>query len=234
MQLREGPDVSTLGVVEPPAPKTPLPPSHRRPAASTLVVVPPTPEGRSHHPLSISTSPLPHSGVASPVDVPPNVDPDSLELQNKRRSMFRSPGLASSPDLATLLRKAKENGGIVSGSGAAATGASQRHQQEEGGLAPGEASGAGFLSPSHNSPRLRGSSSTSSFSMVSGSTAPRKEGGSDPSTLLSANRGTNVGASPAGPKPEWSLTSPRARSGSKVCVKLSRIEFFFFLFGLCS
>ena len=33
------------------------------------------------------------------------------EVQTKRRSLYRSPGTSSSPDLATLLRKAKERGG---------------------------------------------------------------------------------------------------------------------------
>lgn len=50
-------------------------------------------------------------------------DAEEAERQTNRRSMYRSPGTSSSPDLATLLRKAKERGGSgpggAGGSGAA-------------------------------------------------------------------------------------------------------------------
>ena len=139
--------------------------------------------------------------------------------------MFRSPGSASSPDLATLLRKARENGGVVvpggssSNSNSAAAAATTPSQDDAGhGLTPGESSGAGFLSPGQSSPRLRGSSSTSSFSMISAvPRTPGKEGTAETSgrPSLTVNGGTDVGTSPA-PSKEWSMTSPRARSGSKV------------------
>ncbi|KAF8493600.1 hypothetical protein JB92DRAFT_1163112 [Gautieria morchelliformis] len=218
-QLREGPDVAALGVVE----SSPAP--QRRPNTNTTIntiVVPPTPEGRTAAAEGSvqgpSSSSSPHPSSPSPQDVSPSRDPDALELQNKRRSMFRSPGSASSPDLATLLRKAKEKesaGGAMPGCGLAAT---QRQAQEEGGLAPNEASGAGFLSPSQTSPRLRGSSSTSSFSAVSGAPRmPAKEAAAEPPgrPSLSDNGRNSPGASPSAPKSQWSLTSSRARSGSK-------------------
>ncbi|KAJ3989132.1 hypothetical protein F5890DRAFT_136060 [Lentinula detonsa] len=41
-------------------------------------------------------------------------DDDNNTRHVNRRSMYRSPGTSSSPDLATLLRKAKERGGVVS------------------------------------------------------------------------------------------------------------------------
>ncbi|KAJ3936950.1 MAG: hypothetical protein NXY57DRAFT_32129 [Lentinula lateritia] len=41
-------------------------------------------------------------------------DDDNTARHVNRRSMYRSPGTSSSPDLATLLRKAKERGGLVS------------------------------------------------------------------------------------------------------------------------
>lgn len=47
-------------------------------------------------------------------------DAEEAERQTNRRSMYRSPGTSSSPDLATLLRKTKERSG--SGSGAAGDG----------------------------------------------------------------------------------------------------------------
>ncbi|KAG8907445.1 hypothetical protein FRB99_004240 [Tulasnella sp. 403] len=40
---------------------------------------------------------------------------DDIELHTKRRSLFRSPGTSSSPDLATLVRKTKERGGVAAG-----------------------------------------------------------------------------------------------------------------------
>ncbi|KDR75929.1 hypothetical protein GALMADRAFT_515159 [Galerina marginata CBS 339.88] len=40
-------------------------------------------------------------------------DVEEAERQTNRRSMYRSPGTSSSPDLATLLRKAKERGGAL-------------------------------------------------------------------------------------------------------------------------
>ncbi|KAJ4483460.1 hypothetical protein J3R30DRAFT_1783685 [Lentinula aciculospora] len=43
-------------------------------------------------------------------------DDDNNTRHVNRRSMYRSPGTSSSPDLATLLRKAKERGGVVSSS----------------------------------------------------------------------------------------------------------------------
>lgn len=214
VQLREGPDVATLGIVD--STPTPSPQRPQQHPVNTLVVVPPTPEARSQA----------ASGSTAAVSSSPrggDAEPDELELQNKRRSMFRSPGSASSPDLATLLRKAKENGGVVPGSGAVAgagaVGGAQRQAQEETGLMPSDS----FLSPNQSSPRLRGSSSTSSFSLVSApSTAqaprtPVKESAVEPTGRPSlSGRGTDSGTSLAASKPEWSLTSPRARSGSKV------------------
>ncbi|KAH9931131.1 uncharacterized protein BXZ73DRAFT_90208 [Epithele typhae] len=60
--------------------------------------------------LSAPPSPLAQRGARGGPRQPatPTVSPD---YQTRRRSMYRSPGTASSPDLATLLRKAKERGG---------------------------------------------------------------------------------------------------------------------------
>ena len=54
---------------------------------------------------SSSSSTRGQSSVSSGSDI--FYDAEDSELQTKRRSMYRSPGTASSPDLATLLRKAK-------------------------------------------------------------------------------------------------------------------------------
>ncbi|KAF7376130.1 Sec7-like domain belongs to guanine nucleotide exchange factors [Mycena sanguinolenta] len=86
-QLREGLDVDKLGLDSPsPRRTTPTTPA-------TPVVVPPTP-----------------TGAAGPSRRPPSPmsDEEDPERSAYRRSMYRAPGTASSPDLATLLRKAKD------------------------------------------------------------------------------------------------------------------------------
>ncbi|KAK7057207.1 hypothetical protein R3P38DRAFT_2839951 [Favolaschia claudopus] len=99
-KLSEGLDISQLGLLESPAP-SPLRGSTPARQPSTPVVVPPTPltplAGPSRRPAS------PHSD-----------DDEDPDRNASRRSMYRSPGTSSSPDLATLLRKAKERGTVLS------------------------------------------------------------------------------------------------------------------------
>lgn len=92
-KLREGLDVSQLGI------DSPSPSPMRKTTPGTPVVVPPTP-----------------TPVAGPSRRPPSPLSDDDDDRNNanRRSMYRSPGTSSSPDLATLLRKARERGSIVS------------------------------------------------------------------------------------------------------------------------
>ncbi|KAJ7462291.1 hypothetical protein B0H11DRAFT_2285624 [Mycena galericulata] len=96
--LKEGLDVNTLGV------ETPSP---RRGTPGTPTVIPATPTPVAG-PSRVSASP---SGSSSNEIYYDTEDPDRVAA---RRSMYRSPGTSSSPDLATLLRKAKERGGVVS------------------------------------------------------------------------------------------------------------------------
>ncbi|KDQ21537.1 hypothetical protein BOTBODRAFT_50158 [Botryobasidium botryosum FD-172 SS1] len=131
VMLTEGRDVNALGagaLTTPP----PLPSfrsdlnssspssSHRGPSSHsrsyhkqsghppTPIIVPPTPDERPDH----AAAPVaPPSRCFSPFDQ--SYDVDDHDLQTKRRSMFRSPGTSSSPDLAALVRKARERGGIV-------------------------------------------------------------------------------------------------------------------------
>ncbi|KAF9452365.1 hypothetical protein P691DRAFT_661128, partial [Macrolepiota fuliginosa MF-IS2] len=87
----------------------------------TPVVVPPTPTPTTsttgHSPATPST--FPSTTAASPTasqtqhDVFYDAVEDTTERQTNRRSIYRSPGTSSSPDLATLLRKAKERGGVI-------------------------------------------------------------------------------------------------------------------------
>ncbi|KAH9935590.1 uncharacterized protein B0H18DRAFT_1207160 [Fomitopsis serialis] len=82
-------------------------PHHRAPT--------PSPVASPHPPPSASSSTrsnLAPSSSSSTADFLPE-EPDG-EYHTKRRSMYRSPGTASSPDLATLLRKAKARGSAPS------------------------------------------------------------------------------------------------------------------------
>ncbi|KAI0769773.1 hypothetical protein BD413DRAFT_604874 [Trametes elegans] len=105
-----GADISNTSIGSFSSPSSPLQRGYLQPA--TPIVVPPTPSpvnsaGRHAAPSAGSlTSP---SSSTSEVFYDAPEDPD---YQTKRRSMYRSPGTASSPDLATLLRKAKERTGV--------------------------------------------------------------------------------------------------------------------------
>ncbi len=77
---------------------------------STPIIVPPTPSPGNSAPRSglVSASATPPSSSTSEVFYDA---PEEIDYQTRRRSMYRASGTASSPDLATLLRKAKERGG---------------------------------------------------------------------------------------------------------------------------
>lgn len=110
--LKEGLDVNALGV-ESPMPATRafhsphLPPKPTQPA--TPIVVPPTPSPVAGPSSSIRVVSPPSSSSPSSGDI--FFDSNDVDHQVKRRSMYRSPGTSSSPDLATLLRKTKEKSG---------------------------------------------------------------------------------------------------------------------------
>jgi PH/SEC7 domain-containing protein len=123
--LREGVDVNSLGVdASPanskgwssPATNTPVARSISRVALrpSTPLVVPPTPSPAPSSSIRLMTTNTTSSAVGSllqPSSSPqPDDDLEDSERQTNRRSLYRSPGTSSSPDLATLLRKAKERG----------------------------------------------------------------------------------------------------------------------------
>jgi hypothetical protein len=108
VKLREGPDISLLGITDSPGPpkhsqfSTPSKDTPRFQQPATPTVIPPTPElGSSQAQSSVSHS------LQSPSSRHPGLGKD-LETQSKRRSVLRSPGTASSPDLATLIKKAKD------------------------------------------------------------------------------------------------------------------------------
>ncbi|KAG1870198.1 hypothetical protein DFJ58DRAFT_653231 [Suillus subalutaceus] len=121
VKLRESLDINTLGVSNSPAPPaheftsaSARPPSResrtlltRAHAPPTPVIVPPTP----------SPGPCPGpSSARCPSTTSSNevfFDAEDPDMQTRRRSLYRAPGTSSSPDLATLVRKAKERGGVV-------------------------------------------------------------------------------------------------------------------------
>jgi PH/SEC7 domain-containing protein len=110
--LKEGVDVNSLGVDASPSPMkhnfgspSPPPKEFKWMQPATPVVVPPTPSPSG--PGSVRPA-EPSPASSSIQDVFYN--PDDADMQSKRRSLYRSPGTSSSPDLATLLRKAKERG----------------------------------------------------------------------------------------------------------------------------
>ncbi|KXN90627.1 PH and SEC7 domain-containing protein C11E3.11c, partial [Leucoagaricus sp. SymC.cos] len=137
--LREGVDVNTLGqglsppplnksysssyspVPSPVGPRARMNPRTNTPMRlgqpGTPVVVPPTPTPATATP-GPSSSPNPASTTTPPAQGQSDVvyDPadDNTERQTNRRSIYRSPGTSSSPDLTTLLRKAKERGDSTS------------------------------------------------------------------------------------------------------------------------
>lgn len=142
--LREGVDINTLGldssppltaksynssfspVPSPVGPRarmtnrstTPMKP--RQPG--TPIIVPPTPTLVSDATIpgqSSSSTPETTFSTSSPRpqnqnDILHDPTEDDTERQTNRRSLYRSPGTSSSPDLTTLLRKAKERGGVIS------------------------------------------------------------------------------------------------------------------------
>jgi PH/SEC7 domain-containing protein len=160
--IKEGVDIQSLG-------KSPISPGVNTPTTAggfgssssgfprfnTPIVVPPTPSPMQAQPpppiVDISAA----EGEEGEEEEDHEVD---IDLQTKRRSMFRSPGTSSSPDLATLVRKAKARGGVVGMSLNDEGGGVQETQMA---LAPPSSFHA-MLSPTPEQKRGRSNSTTSS------------------------------------------------------------------------
>lgn len=192
VMLTEGQDVNAFGADSPaPSPLFTSPKDAQTPRLvqpSTPVVVPPTPSPTTGGGASSSSSGrqfTPSPASSSRDDLFYDAVEDS-ERQTNRRSMYRSPGTSSSPDLATLLRKAKERGGVVGVHGKK----EKRHEKPPP------------LPGSHD--RLNGTRPRSSTSSHAN--------GSSPVTPLSKGKSrTNESYN----SPDWVLTSPRGRNASK-------------------
>lgn len=124
-------------------------------------------------PTVVPPTPYPNGSPADPSQVNNSFDTSvdqsttaPIDNSTKRRSLLRSAGTASSPDLATLVRKAKERGGIIG------AGNSKLGPQDQSDAYPSASSSSGqhapsaFLSPNASNPRTRATSSTSSFSII--------------------------------------------------------------------
>ncbi len=155
--IKEGIDVDNLGQdLTPPVSALSSSPSSRpysmvHSTANTPVLARPTFKMSPTSPASRPPASASTSASSSSNDL--FYDAEDPDYQARRRSMYRSQGTASSPDLATLVRKAKQRGSILPSQIA---GKDRRHDN-----APPLPSGP--HAASKLSPRPRDTSSTSSL-----------------------------------------------------------------------
>ncbi|KAF8274417.1 hypothetical protein EI94DRAFT_683964 [Lactarius quietus] len=160
--IKEGIDVDALGQdLAPPANNLSSPPTNshsmvQSPSSAQLKTSPTSPASRP--PASASTS-----ASSSSNDL--FYDAEDPEYQSRRRSMYRSQGTASSPDLATLVRKAKQRGRILP------TGKDRRQE-----TAPPLPSGPHAPSDLSSRPRNASSASSSGYSVPTVSPPPMPKG----------------------------------------------------------
>lgn len=222
VMLKEGPDISTLGVDAATPTSSPhsnyfmspssLPQPMRRAKdgqPSTPTVVPPTPSPST----STATGPS-LSRVLSPAPSSSSghyFDAEDGDLQTKRRSMFRSPGSASasSPDLATLVRKTKEKSRTPQGQSRG------KDSQEHPSAFRTDALSPGLLPQQGESSRTRQRSSTTVQSQEpplshSNMSHQNNKGRSSKSHRVLGRDQDDRPNSPVGS--EWVMASPRSRS----------------------
>lgn len=169
MVIKEGIDFDSLGLGEDSAPalkylssSPPLsPPSSSD--SRTQSMVPP----RAKNSLASST-PRPPASISASTSASSSsndlfYDAEDPDHQTKRRSMYRSQGTASSPDLATLVRKAKQRANILP----ATSNKDKRHE-----VAPPLPPSPNPHPPPHPAPRHRQRSSTSSSGHTMPATTP--------------------------------------------------------------
>lgn len=210
VQLKEGPDVDALGAdisfssISSLSPPTPSPTAHNRhtfhhqqPATPTIIPATPSPTARNS-PINLQTRP---PSQASSTDI--YYDAEDSDFQTKRRSMYRSPGTASSPDLATLLKKAKER----------SSSANKDTRKRPPSNTPTKAS---TIDTSDVRGRERTSASAglglaTSSNPSSPLTAAHYKGKGRPGRTTSENRDLNASGA-SSPSPDWIFTSPRSLS----------------------
>lgn len=203
--IKESLDIDNLGVLDTSnasfrslspfsSPEPPFRTPHTGVQPATPTVVPPTPSSgsRAAGPSSLPSRDSTSSSSGQEIFYDAQEDTD---LQTKRRSMYRSPGTASSPDLATLLRKSKHKDastardGRFGGNGASAVPLTPNR------FAPFDGQGASSRD------RQRSVTSTVSVGSPQGTPGSKSKSKGSQASLL----GTGGIASP-----DWVLTSPRS------------------------
>ena len=200
--LKEGVDVNTLGVDMSSSTidtsfSSPI--FTRQGQPSTPTVIPATPSPMAGP--STSTSAGGSSRSSSSQDV--FFDAEDVERKTNRRSLYRSPGTSSSPDLATLVRKAKERGGVIPAHHA------KREKRRESPPPPMPTSPPSSYGDRPTSGRPRSSTSHSANPIT-----PQKVKSNMPDTSMGS---------------EWVLPSPRSAkdlSAIKVSPSLSAFHYF--------
>ncbi|GJJ06521.1 hypothetical protein Clacol_000713 [Clathrus columnatus] len=211
VHLREGVDVTSLGVTSPDRPSNvdqskgllnkPISGLNSRSTdpAKTLSAPSPTAASTSSSDDMTPTPTPSRPNKGALVVVPPTPETSSKsqsqhgEGQSRSGAFFKAQAAAAStPDL-------RKNGNTTKSADANINNLPNPQNQYS----------TSFLSPSQSNatmrPRLRGSSSTSSFSMVS-ATSPKTPSGKETSKNYEVDNSSRV---------DWGLTSPRSRSGSK-------------------
>jgi hypothetical protein len=167
MVIKEGIDFDSLGEDSAPAmkylssssPLSPPPSSSSRPQS----MLPPRAKNSLASPASRPPASISASTSASSSSNDLFYDAEDPDYQTKRRSMYRSQGTASSPDLATLVRKAKQRASILP----ASNNKDKRHE-----VAPPLPASPGAHPPPNPAPRHRQRSSTSSSGHTMPATTP--------------------------------------------------------------
>ncbi|KAI1794173.1 hypothetical protein LXA43DRAFT_971422 [Ganoderma leucocontextum] len=150
---------------------------------ATPIIVPPTPSpGHSAARIGLAST----SYLASPSSSTSEVfydAPEDIDYQTRRRSMYRAQGTASSPDLATLLRKAKERG---------TGGAGSKDGKKNGNSSSRDLQSPAVASPPQATPITKGKMRSSQ------------------NLALSAQRAAAAAGSAPSPSPDWVLASPKS------------------------
>lgn len=195
-------------------------------ALPTPVVVPPTPSPPCPGP---SSARCPSSTSSSDVFY----DAEDTEIQTKRRSLYRSPGTSSSPDLSVLARKTKERGGVLSRATQQQLQMQQMMMEKRATEQPpplpvnshSHTSSSAKPRPSVQRPRSSTSAGPSSSSSSRAQPPPTLQitpVSSRPSKL----GGGGAGRDPSSPSTsEWVMTSPRSRSGSTTKCSSDKVRF---------
>jgi hypothetical protein len=166
MVIKEGIDFDSLGLGEDSAPAL------KYLSSSSPLSPPPSSDARMLSPRAknslASSTPRPPASISASTSASSSsndlfYDAEDPDYQTKRRSMYRSQGTASSPDLATLVRKAKQRASILP----ANNNKDKRHE-----VAPPLPASQTPHPPPNPAPRHRQRSSTSSSGHTMATTTP--------------------------------------------------------------